>query len=130
HPLELVRVHAHGVRREGTAAVVVRLGLRDRLEVLRLRAHGSKSTPGLSTPLGSTAALAARSAAPNGSGRWASYHGRWSRPTAWWWVIVPPAARMASEAADFISSHCSSSSPRRAGARTVKYGAGPSRYTC
>ena len=43
----------------------------------------STSTPGLSMPAGSTAALAARSAAANGSGRWRSYHGRWSRPTAW-----------------------------------------------
>ena len=32
----------------------------------------------------------------------------------------------ASDAAALIASHCSSSEPRRAGARTVKYGAGPS----
>ena len=53
---------------------------------------GSTSTPGLRIPAGSSAALAARSASANGSGRWRSYQGRWSRPTAWWWVIVPPAA--------------------------------------
>src|SRR5207302_9099388 len=40
--------------------------------------HGSISTPGFSTPAGSTAALAARSALANGSGRWRSYQGRWS----------------------------------------------------
>ena len=53
--------------------------------------QGSIRTPGLRMPAGSTADFAARSAAANGSGRWRSYHGRWSRPTAWWWVIVPPA---------------------------------------
>jgi hypothetical protein len=67
---------------------------------------------------------AARSA--NGSGRWRSYQGRWSRPTAWWWVIVPPAASSASPAAALTSSHCATSDPRRAGASTVKYGAAPS----
>src|SRR5205823_9820261 len=82
--------------------------------------HGSISTPGLSSPAGSTAALAARSASANGSGRWRSYHGRWSRPTAWWWVIVPPAASTASETARLTASHCAASSPRRAGASTVK----------
>ena len=53
-------------------------------------------TPGLSMPSGSSAAFAARSARANGSGRSLSYHGRWSRPTAWWWVMVPPWARIAS----------------------------------
>src|SRR5215207_1595931 len=90
------------------------------------RGQASTSTPGLRMPWGSTAAFAARSAAANGSGRWRSYQGRWSRPTAWWWVIVPPAAAIASEAAALTSSHCSSSAPRRAGASTVKYGAAPS----
>src|SRR5206468_1508707 len=87
---------------------------------------GSIRTPGLSRPRGSTAAFAPRSAAANGSGRWRSYQGRWSRPTAWWWVIVPPAAITASDAAALIADHCSSSSPRAAGESTVKYGAGPS----
>ena len=49
-------------------------------------------TPGLRMPAGSSAVFAAASAAANGSGRCRSYHGRWSRPTAWWWVIVPPLA--------------------------------------
>ena len=39
-------------------------------------------TPGLSIPAGSTLAFAARSAAAKTSGRWRSYQGRWSRPTA------------------------------------------------
>ena len=43
---------------------------------------GSIRTPGLSRPRGSTAAFAPRRAAANGSGRWRSYQGRWSRPTA------------------------------------------------
>jgi len=43
---------------------------------------GSTRTPGFRMPAGSTAAFAARSASANGSGRWRSYHGRWSRPTA------------------------------------------------
>src|SRR5262249_11570587 len=89
-------------------------------------AHGSISTPGLSRPVGSSASLAARSAAANGSGRCRSYQGRWSRPTAWWGVIVPPASMTASETARLTAHHCSTSSPRRAGPRTVKYGAGPS----
>src|SRR5215216_5449920 len=89
-------------------------------ELTRPRGHGSISTPGLRMPAGSTAALAARRAAANGSGRWRSYHGRWSRPTAWWCVTVPPAAAIASEAARFTSPQCSSSAPRRAGASTVK----------
>ncbi len=72
-----------------------------------------------SAPVGSTAALAPRSAAANGSGRWRSYHGRCVRPIAWWWVIVPPPAITASEAARLSSAHCSSSPPRRAGARIV-----------
>ena len=80
----------------------------------------STSTPGLSTPAGSTAALAPRRAAANGSGRWRSYQGRWSRPTAWWWVIVPPAAITASEAAALIASHSSTWSRPFAGARIVK----------
>ena len=96
-------------------------GLADGAHVLgrRVGAHGSecRRTPGLRSPRGSTAALAARSAAANGSGRWRSYHGRWSRPTAWWWVIVPPAASTASAAARLIASHCPSSSPARAPAR-------------
>ncbi len=54
--------------------------------------NASTSTPGLRIPAGSTAALAACSASANGSGRWRSYQGRWSRPTAWWWVIVAPCA--------------------------------------
>ena len=45
--------------------------------------HGSSSTPGLRMPAGSSADLAARKAAANGSGRCRSYQGRWSRPTAW-----------------------------------------------
>jgi len=77
------------------------------------------STPGLSAPFGSSACLAARSAAANGAGRWRSYQGRCSRPTAWWWVIVPPPSITASAAARLISAHCSSSEPRRAGARIV-----------
>jgi len=77
------------------------------------------STPGLRMPSGSTAALAARSAAANGSGRCRSYQGLWSRPTAWWWVIVPPAASTASDAARLIASHWVTSAPRRAGAITV-----------
>ena len=36
----------------------------------------STSTPGLRIHCGSSVALAARSAAANGSGRWRSYHGR------------------------------------------------------
>ena len=43
---------------------------------------------------------------------------------------MPPAARIASRAARLIAAHCSSSSPRRAGASTVKYGAAPSGYAC
>ena len=86
----------------------------------------SSSTPGLRIPAGSTAAFAPRNAAANGPGRCASYHGRWSRPTAWWWVIVPPAARIASEAARMTALHWAASSPRRAGATQVKYGAQPS----
>ena len=50
--------------------------------VMRLWAYGSISTPGLSNPSGSKVALAALSAAANNGGRWRSYHGRWSRPTA------------------------------------------------
>ena len=45
--------------------------------------HGSMSTPGLRMAAGSTAALADRSACAKRSGRWRSYQGRWSRPTAW-----------------------------------------------
>ena len=42
-----------------------------------------ESPPGLrSAAWGRRRTLAARSAPANGSGRWASYHGRWSRPTA------------------------------------------------
>ncbi|MET9969579.1 CGNR zinc finger domain-containing protein, partial [Streptomyces sp. NPDC006356] len=44
--------------------------------------YGS-STPGLRTPAGSRADLAAVRAAAKGAGRWRSYQGRWSRPTAW-----------------------------------------------
>jgi hypothetical protein len=39
HPLDLERVHAHGVRRERAVGVVLGLGLDDRLEVLGRRAH-------------------------------------------------------------------------------------------
>ena len=49
-------------------------------------------------PAGSSARLAAASAAPNRAGRWRSYQGMWSRPTAWWWVIVPPPSITASDA--------------------------------
>jgi very-short-patch-repair endonuclease len=52
----------------------------------RLRRPGAahpSSTPGFMIPAGSTAAFAPRSAAANASGRCASYHSRWSRPTAW-----------------------------------------------
>ena len=42
----------------------------------RSACYGSMSTPGLRMAFGSTAALAPRSAAANGSGRWRSYHGR------------------------------------------------------
>lgn len=38
--------------------------------------QGSISTPGLSSPCGSSAFLAARNAAANSGGRWRSYHGR------------------------------------------------------
>src|SRR5690606_17279391 len=62
---------------------------------------GYTSTPGLRIPSGSRAALAARRARANGSGRCPSYQGRWSRPTAWWWVIVPPLARIAALTAAF-----------------------------
>ena len=55
------------------------------LAARRRARHGSIRTPGLRMPAGSTAALAARRAAAKGSGRWRSYQGRWSRPTAWWW---------------------------------------------
>src|SRR5207302_9412924 len=97
-------------------------GRQDRQALPGVRAgagRGSISTPGLSAPAGSMAALAPRSASANRSGRWRSYHGRWSRPTAWWWVIVPPAAIRASDTAALISAHCSTSEPRRAGARIV-----------
>ena len=90
-------------------------------------AHGSDQHARVEDARGSTAALAARSASANGSGRWRSYQGRWSRPTAWWCVIVPPAASIASEAAALISSHCSSSRPaprrrehREVGRRAVR----------
>jgi hypothetical protein len=73
----------------------------------------------LSTPAGSTTFFAARSIAANGSGRWASYQGRWSRPTAWWWVMVPPWAEIESETADLISSHCETVLPQRPGAYTL-----------
>src|SRR5215216_3440321 len=129
-PLDVEPVHVHlgAGAAPGARLVVLLLGLADGLHVLGggVDGHGSKSTPGLSRASGSSTALAARSAAANGPGRWRSYHGRWSRPTAWWWVIVPPAARIASPAAHLIACHCSSSAPRRAGATTVKYGAVPS----
>src|SRR5207244_11701512 len=79
--------------------------------------HGSMSTPGLRMPRGSRAAFAAPSAAAKPAGRSRSYHGRWSRPTAWGWVIVPPRARMAAAAAGLIAAHCSSSAPGRPGGR-------------
>jgi esterase/lipase len=44
--------------------------------------YGSISTPGLSKACGSKVAFAAFSAAANNGGRWRSYQGRWSRPTA------------------------------------------------
>ena len=50
---------------------------------LRRRSAQSKSTPGFSTPAGSSSRLAARSARAKASGRSRSYQGRWSRPTAW-----------------------------------------------
>ena len=130
-PLEVEpgQVDAVGLAAPRARVVVDLLRLADGLHVLGGGVdvgHQSKSTPGLRRPAGSSADLAARSAAANGSGRWRSYHGRWSRPTAWWWVIVPPPASTASAAARLISAHCSSSSPRRAGATTVKYGAAPS----
>ena len=81
----------------------------------RERRQGSRRTPGLRMPAGSSSALAARRAAAKGAGRWRSYQGRWSRPTAWWWVIVPPPSISASETAALISSHCSTSPPRIAG---------------
>ena len=81
-----------------------------------LIAAASSSTPGFITPAGSTAAFAPRSAAANGSGRWRSYQGRWSRPTAWWWVIVAALLRSARPRRPrLIAPHCSISSPRRAG---------------
>jgi len=43
---------------------------------------GSISTPGFRIPRGSSARLAAFKARAKPSGRWRSYHGRWSRPTA------------------------------------------------
>ena len=64
--------------------------LGQRLHAQKVR--GRAGPRGSSTPAGSTARFAARSASANGSGRWRSYQGRWSRPTAWWWVIVPPAS--------------------------------------
>ena len=73
------------------------------------------STPGFNTPAGSSSRLAACSTAANGSGRCASYHGRWSRPTAWWWVIVAPWRWRISDAATLSASHVSSSSPRPRG---------------
>ena len=86
---------------------------------MRQKVRGPTRTPGFSTPAGSTARFAARRASANGSGRWRSYQGRWSRPTAWWWVIVPPASITVSETAALISSHCSTSPPRLAGQSTV-----------
>src|SRR5262249_17163545 len=80
---------------------------------------GSISTPGFMMPSGSTAALAPRKAAANGAGRCCSYHLRCSRPTAWWWVMVPPSPITTSDTACLIACHCSTSSPRRAGASTV-----------
>src|SRR5918999_762757 len=74
-----------------------------------------RRTPGLSTPAGSTAALAATKASPNGPGRCRSYQGRCWRPTAWWWVMVPPAVSTASAAAAFTSAHCESSLPAGGG---------------
>src|SRR5262249_21895263 len=71
--------------------------------------EGSSKPPGLSTARGSSLSFAARSASAKDSGRWRSYQGRWSRPTAWWWVIVPPPSITASDAAALISSHCSTS---------------------
>ena len=75
------------------------------------RLRGRAGTPGFRSPLGSTAALAARSASANRSGRWRSYWGRCMRPTAWWWVMVPPASSTASEAASFTSVHIAISEP-------------------
>ena len=63
---------------------------RPRGEAGSLSARVGSSTPGLRMPAGSSVRLAAPSAAAKTSGRWRSYQGRWSRPTAWWWVIVPP----------------------------------------
>ena len=84
--------------------------------------YGSMRTPGLRTPAGSTAALAPRSAAANGSGRWRSYQGRWSRPTAWWWVIVPPAAITASRRRrlDLVPLLDLAAAPRRGDDREVR----------
>ena len=59
----------------GVSTAIGVSGYRDR--------QGSIKAPGFSSPAGSTAAFAARSAAANGSGRWRSYQARWSRPTAW-----------------------------------------------
>src|SRR6185312_5634256 len=56
-----------------------------RAEHRDLQGRASSRTPGFITPAGSSACLAPRSAAAKGSGRWRSYQGRWSRPTAWWW---------------------------------------------
>ena len=42
----------------------------------------SARTPGFMIPAGSSARLAAASAAPKRAGRWARYQGMWSRPTA------------------------------------------------
>ena len=52
------------------------------------------------------------------------------RPSMRATVMVPPCAISASEAAFLITIHCSSSAPNLPGAMNVKYGAGPSGYTC
>src|SRR5680860_556558 len=123
-------IEDHRAIRHGAARY--RLGRAHHLMATEAGVQGSMRTPGLRMPAGSRVALAARSASANRSGRWRSYHRRWSRPTEWWWVIVPPWAMSASAAAVLTVAHCSRRTPGSAapGAMTVKYGAGPSGYTC
>ena len=65
---------------------------------------------------GSSARFAPRSASRERSGRWRSYQGRWSRPTAWWWVIVPPASitRLRDGRLDLVPLLDLAAAPRRA----------------
>ena len=84
-PTTVGEVFARDPGRQGDTDVKYRLDLPGRMRPgFTVRpGYTSMSNPGLSTPLGSTARLAALRAWANGSGRCWSYHCRCRRPTAW-----------------------------------------------